>query len=118
MQQGKAGALSLCSYMELRPREPAFEHQKQILLGPNRLRLMVVNAITALENSSLVDSIRDHMATNDFAKDVLDHIVPDRASCSLSKNPHSDYRQFYSLGGFLFQQNLLYVPDGSPRLQV
>ena len=57
--------------MELRPGEPAFEHQKQILLGPNRLRLIVVNAITTLENSTLLDSIRDHMANDDFAKDVL-----------------------------------------------
>ena len=118
MQQGKADALSRRSYMELRPGEPAFEHQKQILLGPNRLRLMVVNAITTLENSTLLDSIRDHMANDDFAKDVLDHIVPDRASCSRSKYPRNDYRQFYWHGGFLFRRNLLYVPDGPPRLQV
>ena len=63
---------------------------------------MVVNAITTLENSTLLDSIRDHMATDDFAKDVLDHIVRDRASCSQSKNPSNDYRQFYWHGGFLF----------------
>ena len=81
-QQGKADALSRRSYMELRPGEPAFEHQKQILLGPNRLRLMVVNAITTLEDPTLLDSIRDHMATDEFAKEVLDHIVPDRASSS------------------------------------
>ena len=31
MQQGKAYALSRRSYMELRPGEPAFEHQKEIL---------------------------------------------------------------------------------------
>ena len=31
------GHVSQHSYMELRPGEPAFEHQKQILLGPNRL---------------------------------------------------------------------------------
>ena len=118
MQQGKADALSRCSYMELRPGEPAFEHQKQILLGPNRLRLMVVNAITTLDNSTLLDSIRDHMATDDFAKDVLDHIIPDHASCSRSKNPRNDYHQFYWHDGFLFRQNLLYVPAGPPRLQV
>ena len=40
MQQGKGDALSRRYYMELRPGEPAFEHQKQILLGP------ALNAIT------------------------------------------------------------------------
>ena len=108
-QQGKADALSRRSYMELRPGELAFEHQKHILLGPNRLRLMVVNAITTLNNSTLLDSIRDHMATDDFAKDVLDHIIPDHASCSRSKNPRNDYHQFYWHDGFLFRQNLLYT---------
>ena len=36
MQQGKADGFSWCSYMELRPGEPAFELQKQILLGPKQ----------------------------------------------------------------------------------
>ena len=92
MQQGKADALSRRSYMELRPGEPAFEHQKQILLGPNCLRVMAVNSITTPRDSTLLDSIRDHMATDVFAKDVLDHIIPDRASCSKSQNPRTDYR--------------------------
>ena len=33
MQQGKADALSRHSYMELRPREAAFEHKKQVSLS-------------------------------------------------------------------------------------
>ena len=70
MQQGKADALSRRSYMELRPRELAFEHKKQVLLGPNRLRLMAANALTTLEDSTLPDSIRDLMATDEFANDV------------------------------------------------
>ena len=82
MQQGKADALSRRYYMELRPEGTTFEHKKQILLGPNRVRLMVVNAITTLQNSTILDSIPDHMAIDDFAKDVLDHIIPDRASSS------------------------------------
>ena len=101
MQQGKADALSRRSYMELRPGEPAFEHKKQILLGPNRLRLMAVNSITP-GDPTLLYSIRDHMATNVFAKKLLDHITPDRVSCSKSQNPCTDYRQFYWRGGFLF----------------
>ena len=93
--------------MELRPGEPAFENPKQVLLGHSRLRLMAANATT------LLDSIRDHMTTDEFPNDVLDHIVPDRASCSQSKNSRNDYRQFYWHGGFLFRQNILYVPNVS-----
>ena len=79
---------------------------------------MADNTITTLKDSTLLDSIRDHMATDEFANDVLDHIVQDRASCSQSKNPRNDYRQIYWHGGFLFWQNLLYVPNGPPRLQI
>ena len=104
--------------MELRPGEPTFEHTKQILLGPNRLRLMAANAIITLEDSTLLNSIRDYMATDEFANDVLDHILPDRASSSQSKNPRNDYHQFYWHGGFLFWRNLLYVPNGPPWLWI
>ena len=48
----------------------------------------------------------------------MDHIVPDHAYCSQSKSPRNDYRQCYWHGGFPFRQNLLYVPNGPPRLQV
>ena len=57
MQQGKADALSQRSYMELHPRELAFEYKKRILLGYNSLQLMAANAITTLEDSTLLDSI-------------------------------------------------------------
>ena len=73
--------ISRRSYMELRPRELAFELKKQVLLGPNRLRLMAANAKTTLEDSALLDSIRDHIPIDEFANDVLDHIARDRASC-------------------------------------
>ena len=105
-------------FLEHRPGKPTFEHKKQVLLGPNRLRLMEANVITTLEDSTLLDSIRDHMATDEFTNDVLDHIIPDRASWSQSKNPRNDYRQFYWHGGFLFRENLLYVRNGRARLQV
>ena len=118
MQQGQVDALSPRSYMELHLGEPTFEHKKQILLGLDRLRLMASNIIPRHGDSSLLDAIRDHMATDEFVKDVLDHIVPNRASSSQSKNPRHDYNQFRWHDDLLFQQNLLYVPNGSLRLQV
>ena len=118
MQQGKADALSRRSYMELQPGEAAFENQKQILLGPDRLRLMAFHAIDTPEDSSLLDSIREHLGTDEFAQDILNHIIPDRASCSQSQNPRQDYNQFSWHDGLLFRQNLLYVPDGPSRLRV
>ena len=81
MQQGKADALSRRSYMELRPEEAAFENHKQILLGPDRLQLMEVHAtIEPPMDSSLLDSIREHIDTDEFAQGILDHILPDYAS--------------------------------------
>ena len=38
--------------------DTAFENQKQILLGPNRLRLMAFHAIDTPEDLSPLDSIR------------------------------------------------------------
>ena len=64
------------------------------------------------------DAIRDHMVTDEFVKDVLDHIIPDRASSSQWKNPRNDYNQFCWHDGLLFRQNLLYVLDDLPHLQV
>ena len=73
---------SLHSYMELRPGEPTFENKKQILLGPDCLRLMVVNFINIPRDSSLLDAIEEHMASDELVKDVLDHIFSYQASCS------------------------------------
>ena len=69
MQQGKADALSRNSYMELQPGEATFENQKQILLGPDRLRLMAFHAIDTPEDSSLLDSIRENLGTDEFAQE-------------------------------------------------
>jgi transposase InsO family protein len=118
MQQGKADALSRRSYMELRPGEVAFESQKQILLGSDRLRLMEVHATETASDSGLLYSIREQINVDEFAQDILDHIIPDRASCSRSSKPRQDYNLFTSHDGLLFRQNLLYVPDGPSRLQV
>ena len=91
MQQGKADALSRHSYMELQPREVTFESQKQILLGPNHLRLMAFHAIDTPGDSSLLDSIWEHIEINEFAQDILNHIIPHHASCSQSQKPRQDY---------------------------
>ena len=79
---------------------------------------MAFHAIDTPEDSSLLDSIREHLGTDEFAQDILNHIIPDRASCSQSQNPRQDYNQFSWHDGLLFRQNLLYVPDGPSRLRV
>ena len=91
MQQGKADALSRRSYIELQPREATFENQKQILLGRDHLRLMTFNAIDTPEDSSILDSIREHLGTDEFTQDILNHIIPNRASCLESQNRRQDY---------------------------
>ena len=102
MQQGKTYALSRGSYMELQPRESAFESQKKILLGPDHLCPMEFHAIDTPRDSNLLDSIREHIETDEFAQDILNHMIPDRASCSQSQKPHQDYDKFSSHDGLLF----------------
>ena len=113
MQQGKADALSRRSYMELQPGEVAFESQKKSLLGLHRLRLMTMHTTNTPEDSSLLDTIREHIVADAFAQEILNHIIPNRASNSQSQNPHQDYTQFIWHDGLLFGQNLLYVLDDS-----
>ena len=55
---------------------------------------MAFHAIDTPEDSSLLDSIREHLGTDEFSQDILNHIIPDRASCSQSQNPRQDYNQF------------------------
>ena len=57
VQQGKANALSRRSYLAPQSGERTFDHKKQVVLGPNRLRLITVNASQAPEDSGLLDSI-------------------------------------------------------------
>ena len=51
---------------------------------------MAFRAIDTPEDSSLLYSIREHLGTDEFAQDILNHIIPDRASCSQSQNPRQD----------------------------
>ena len=55
---------------------------------------------------------------DDFAKDVLAHISPSPTSCSTLEGSSQHYQEFKWQDGLLFYKNLLYVPDGSPYLQV
>ena len=85
--------------------EPIFYHQKQILLGPDRLQVMAANAFKMPTYSFLISTIRTDLEVDEFAQDVLIHIIPDHASCSRSVNSRNDYNQFN------WHDNLLYVPD-------
>ena len=53
-----------------------------------------------------------------FAQAILGQVDPSRASCLQSQQPGTDYRQFECHDGLLFFNKLLYVPNGSCRLQV
>ena len=117
-QQGKADALSRRSYLAPKPGEPAFDHQKQVLLGPNRLQLMVTKVPKILCDSSFLDCIRTSICSDDFAQDILDHIIPDRSSSSQSKFSRMDYGKFRCHDGLLFRNNQMYIPDVPSRLQV
>ena len=118
VQQGKADALSRRSYLAPRPGEPTFDNQKQVLLGPDRLRLMTTHVFEAPLDSSLLKSIRTDIKADAFAQDILDHIIENRASCSRSANDRKDYHLFTWDDGLLFRNNQLYIPDGLARRQV
>ena len=74
-QQGKADALSRRSYLAPHPGEPAFDHQNQVLLGHDHLKLMTAHVFEAPLDSSLLESIRKDLEFNAFVQDILDHIV-------------------------------------------
>ena len=50
VQQGKVDALSRQSYLVPQPEEPTFHHKNQVVVGPNRLRLLTVNASQTFED--------------------------------------------------------------------
>ena len=102
VKQGKVDALSRRSYLAPRPGEPAFDHQKQVLLGHDRLRLMATHVFEAPTDSNLLETIRTEIQTDSFAQDILDHIVTGRASCSESKSSRFDYSKFKWYDGLLF----------------
>ena len=84
------------------------------LLGPTKLQATMVCA-TPLD-SSLLDTIRQQLNSNDFAKDVFAHFGPNHLFCSTLPRTSRHYKEFKWQDNLLFYKNLLYVPDGSPRL--
>ena len=79
---------------------------------------MVTNISETPLDSRYIDSIRSSIGSDDFAQDILDHIVPDRASCSRSKFSRMDYGNFSWHDGLLFRNNRTYIPNGPSRLEV
>ena len=79
---------------------------------------MAIHAIETPGDSSLLDSLREHIEIDEFAQEILNHIILYHASCLQYQNPHQDYNQFNWHDGLLFRQNLLYVPDSPSRLHV
>jgi hypothetical protein len=116
LQQGKADALSRWSYLAPRPCEAAFDDQQPILLG--LVRLQAVEVSTMPLDSNILNSIHQDIHTDPFAQEVLAHIDLSRASYSKAQHPHVDYCQFTWQNGSLFYKGLIYVPDGSSRIQV
>ena len=94
IHQGKADVLSRHSYMAPCLGEPNFDHQKHILLGPDILQVMVVNAFEMSIYSILISTIRTDLEADEFAQDFFNHIIPDHASYSRLVNSRNDYNQF------------------------
>ena len=114
-QQGKADALSR-TYLAAHLGEATFDDQKRILLGPAQLQAVEVSDMPV--DSNILNCIRQDIQTDLFAQEVLDHIDPNRASCSKAQHPHVDYNHFTWKNNLLFSKGLLYVPDGSSCLKV
>ena len=83
-QQGKADALSWRSYLAPRLGNPAFDNQKQVVLGPTRLHTTRI-FYTPLD-SRIIDAIRANLKTDSFAQAILAQIDTSRASCSSLNN--------------------------------
>ena len=115
-EQGKADALSQRTCLAPRPGEAAFDDQKEILLGPARLQAVEVSDVPV--DSNILNCIRQDLQVDLFAQEVLDHIDPNRASCSKAQHPHVDYNPFTWQNDLLFYKGLLYVPDRSSHLKV
>lgn len=116
-QQGKADALSRRSYLAPQSGELAFDQQKQVLLGPERLQAAPTFVFPAPENQEILDIIRKTTAQDPVAGDILHHLQSSQQS-SVSSPLRSDYDRFQVRDGLLFRDQLLYVPEGVARLAV
>jgi hypothetical protein len=73
----KTDVLSRRSYMTPRLGETAFDHQNQVILGPEYLQIRTTEVLDVPTNSSFLESIRKDIKLGCFAQDVLNHIAPD-----------------------------------------
>ena len=76
MHQGKVDALSRRSYLAPRPGEPAFDNQKQVILGPAWLQAAQVFDMPM--DSDVINTIREDLKTDAFAQAILAQIDPSR----------------------------------------
>ena len=78
--QGKADALSRRSYPAPHPGKPAFDNQKQVILG--LARLQEKNFFGMPMDSHVIDLIHEDLKIDAFALAILAKIDPSRASSS------------------------------------
>ena len=64
-QQGKADALSRRSYLAPRPRDPPFDNQNQVVLGPTCLHTTWI--FHSPLDSQIIDAICGNLKMNSFA---------------------------------------------------
>ena len=88
--QGKADALSQRSYLAPRPAEPAFDNQKQVILGPARLQAAQVFDMPM--DSDVINTIREDLKTAAFAQVILAQLTP------LERHVHSHNHQVRTIG--------------------
>jgi transposase InsO family protein len=115
LQQGKPDALSRRSYMAPREGDLAYDQQRHVLLGPDKLQLFASEVYTAPQGTLFFDNVRVALSSDELANDVRQHL---QASSISGKSSRSDYDHFEDRGGLLFRDGLLYVPAGSMRVEV
>ena len=105
VRHGKADALSWCSAFELRPEDDTWAQQSHCLLRPDQLQMFTT---CMLLDDSLLSKIAKEMAINAFPNEIIASI-----NQPSKKKQRSNIIQFSVRGGLLYQNNLLYVPEGA-----
>ena len=75
----------LNTYFVPNPEDPTYDHQENVLFSPNYLLLIVTNVSQTPLDSRYHNLIHSSIGSDDFAQDILDHIIPCCASCSRFK---------------------------------
>ena len=114
-KQGRVDALTWHSYLALWPGDSGFYNKKQMPIGSSKLHATTVCATPV--DSIFLDIIPRQVHSDDFAKDVLAHISPKHASCSILQGTSRCYKDFKWKDRLLFFKNILYVLYGAPCLR-